>query len=1105
MRELVRSFDWASTPLGAMDSWPQGLQATVRILLTSRFPMWMFWGPELTILYNDAYARTTLGKKHPWALGKPANVVWSEIWKDIGPRIERVLETGEASWDEMLPLIIERSGYPEETYHTFSYSPLVGPGGDNIGMLCVVMEDTGRVLGERQLALLGTLAATLVDANTKAEVFAAIERGLAGQKDIPFALTYLFENDGVRLCRVAHCGIDPHHPAACEEMTLGAPACPWPVNALSPNEDVTIGNLGELFNDLPRGSWDRPPQQARMVPFVRKGQNTPAGVFIAALNPYRLLDASYAGFLDLVAGQIAASITNAEAYEAEKKRAESLAELDRAKTAFFSNVSHELRTPLTLILGPVEDAIVSGSQPTPESLEMLHRNALRLLKMVNGLLDFVRIEAGRIQACYEPTDLSQLTVQLASVFRSAAERAGLQLIVACPPLPQPVFVDRDMWEKIVLNLISNALKSTFEGEIRVTLASHEESAQLTIADTGTGIAADQLDRLFERFRRIEGARRRSHEGSGIGLALVKELVELHGGAIAVESTEGAGTRFIVTIPFGQKHLSHGQVLTDRVNPVRVRESAEAYVREALGWLPGQDRLQGHVTLMADGDERAVDLEPGEKKPIVLLVDDNADMRQYVLNLLGSRFDVMTAANGREALARIDQMRPDLVLTDVMMPEMDGFGLLAALRERPDSRLIPAIMLSARAGEESRIEGIEAGADDYLVKPFTARELIARVEAQLKLTRLRQQAMEQKAAMSREIERARQFAWEVLEHVPEAFSTLDREFRLTYMNPAAVNITAALGVSRLGQKLWDLYPMLVGTPVETNLRKVMHDGTPQEFEQYFQAGDTEKWFHFQAYPQPGEGIIVYMRETTEARRSEQALRRSEQLAAAGRLAASIAHEINNPLEAVTNLLFLAKMDEGLSSQTRGLLDVADRELQRLSHITARSLKFYRQRTAPAQTAIDDLIDSVLFFHETEIRMRGIALKRRFRPTPPVLCMAGEIQQVLTNLISNALEAVSGDAAITIAIRPGCDRDDRQGVIVTVADTGVGMDRYTLERLFQPFVTTKGDAGTGLGLWVSKGIVMKHHGKIAVRSQVGKGTVFRMFLPLESEFNELDMLG
>ena len=266
MSELVRAFDWGATPLGDADFWPPGLQTTIRILLTSRFPMWMFWGPGLTMLYNDAYARTTLGKKHPWALGKPANVVWSEIWKDIGPRIERVLETGEASWDETLFLILERGGYREETYHTFSYSPLVGPEGSNDGMLCVVMEDTGRVLGERQLGSLGALAAALVDANSRAEVFAAVERGLKGQRDIPFALLYLFDPEDVtRLKLVVRCGIEKGHPAACDSMVIGASDCPWSVEALSSAQPVTVENLSELFSDLPAGSWDRPPEKARLV------------------------------------------------------------------------------------------------------------------------------------------------------------------------------------------------------------------------------------------------------------------------------------------------------------------------------------------------------------------------------------------------------------------------------------------------------------------------------------------------------------------------------------------------------------------------------------------------------------------------------------------------------------------------------------------------------------------------------------------------------------------------------------------------------------------------------------------------------------------------
>ncbi len=600
-------------------------------------------------------------------------------------------------------------------------------------------------------------------------------------------------------------------------------------------------NLEELFSHLPAGSWDRPPDKARLVPFARKGQVAPAGIFIAGVNPYRQLDASYAGYLDLVAGQIAGSITNAEAYEEEKTRAEALTELDRAKTSFFSNVSHELRTPLTLILGPIEDALTSQSAPSRAGLEMLHRNALRLLKMVNGLLDFVRIEAGRMHASYEPTDLSHLTAQLASVFRSAVERAGLQYVVECPPLPEPAYVDREMWEKIVLNLVSNALKSTFDGDIRISISHDGSAALLTVSDTGTGIPARELPHLFERFRRVEGARRRSHEGTGIGLALVKELVEMHGGSITVESTEGIGTRFTVRIPFGQGHLPRERVFRDAMNPVVLQGSAIAYVREAIGWLPGHDRLADEVTRTEAGDhanQKNV-VQAVEPKSVVLLADDNADMREYVLALLSGRFTVLAASNGKQALVIATQEHPDLVLTDVMMPEMDGFALLAAIRENASLRTTPVIMLSARAGEESRIEGLGAGADDYLTKPFTARELVARVEAQLKMARLRKEAADLQSALSREIQRARQFAWEALEHIPDSFATLDRDYRVTYMNAASAQITIASGIPHMGRSLWELYPMLLGTPVEEQLRRAMEERVPVDFEQYFRTDTAEK--------------------------------------------------------------------------------------------------------------------------------------------------------------------------------------------------------------------------------------------------------------------------
>jgi signal transduction histidine kinase len=321
-----------------------------------------------------------------------------------------------------------------------------------------------------------------------------------------------------------------------------------------------------------------------------------------------------------------------------------------------------------------------------------------------------------------------------------------------------------------------------------------------------------------------------------------------------------------------------------------------------------------------------------------------------------------------------------------------------------------------------------------------------------------------------------------------------------MNSAALKLVSVFNKPHIGEVLWDIYPILLGTPLESSIRKTMEQKISKDFEQYFQTDAKETWYHFFVHPLPNEGIVIYLRNTTEARKTEQALRRSEQLAAAGRLAASIAHEINNPLEAVTNLLFLAKNDHGLSETSKDLLEVADKELQRLSHITARSLKFYRQRTAPTMTALEEVIDSVVYFHDPSIRLFNMRVERRYRPAPPILCLPGEIQQVFTNLVSNAIDAMSEKDRLIIAIRPGNGNAGRKGVRVTIADSGSGMDNYMFDRLFHPFVTTKGEAGTGLGLWVSKGILDKHHATINVRSKPGCGTVFRLFFPLDPMLGE-----
>ncbi len=750
--------DWSATPLGAPQSWPRSLATTVRVMLGSRFSMWMAWGPELTFFCNDAYRRDTLGKKYPWALGRPAREVWAEIWEDIGPRIATVLRTGGATWDESLLLFLERSGYVEETYHTFSYSPLTDDAGAITGMLCVVSEDTDRVIAERRMATLRDVGSEPATGRDERDYLRAAARHLAvNVRSLPFTALYLYDIEGTAEL-VCATGIEPGHAAVPEAISAGAHS-PWRSAASATAQPEIVEGIDRQFQALPSGAWTEPPATAVVLALPAPVQQERSyGFLVVGANRYRPLDGDYLSFLSLLAAQLASGISSARAYEAERRRAEELAELDRAKTAFFTNISHELRTPLTLLLGPAEDALGDKAAALPEAqrhrIEMIARNGQRLLKLVNTLLDFSRLESGSATASFQAVDLARYTAELASMFESAVQRAGLEFHIECDPLPEPVYIDREMWAKIVLNLLSNALKFTFTGAITVRLEHREASALLSVVDTGIGIEPAEQAKLFERFHRVLSARARTHEGSGIGLALVAELTQLHGGRAEVHSEPGTGSAFSVEIPFGCEHLPPDQVGPDE-RELSIEREAAGFLAEASRWLTPSS---------VDASPTPVPLgAPAADRPRVLVVDDNPDMRDYVAALLSSEYQVQTAADGQAALELARAEPPDLVLTDVMMPQLDGFGLLAALHSDPTTLHVPVVMISARAGEEGVIEGLEAGADDYLIKPFSARELQARVHANLELERARRtrEELERSHGLQNQAERlAGGGSWEI---------------------------------------------------------------------------------------------------------------------------------------------------------------------------------------------------------------------------------------------------------------------------------------------------------------------------------------------------------
>ena len=1135
---MMRAFDWAATPLGPPETWPQSLKTAVRIMLTSRQPFWIGWGEALTYLYNDAY-RSIIGGKHGRTLGHPAAEVWREIWSDIGPMLATAMGGEEGTYVEQQLLIMERNGYREETYYTFSYSPIPDDDGSPGGIICANTDDTGRVIGERQIGLLQELAARTSAARSWQEACELSAAAFAADpRDLVFAALHILDRESDQLTLVCSHGIEPGHAAAPARLDAQTSAA---AQALRSGQAQVISDARTRFEALPTGAWDEPPNEIMVLPIPAAGEHGRAGVLTVGLNPFRKLDDGYRGFLGLVAGQVSAAIANAEAYEDERRRAEALAELDRAKTAFFSNVSHEFRTPLTLMLGPLEEMLARPGDAAAVSAQadVAHRNGLRLLKLVNTLLDFSRIEAGRTQARFRPTDLGRAVSDLASSFRSASERAGLTLEIEADASLEAIYVDHGMLEKIVLNLVSNAFKFTLEGGITVAVRAGraQGTAEIDVRDTGVGIPADEMPRLFERFHRVRGAKGRSFEGSGIGLALVHELVELHGGAIEVESREGEGSSFRVILPLGREHLPAQQVEEAAELPGEAlgAPAARAFVEEALRWLPD-------VQPSAGPESDAIPGQGGGRT--VLLADDNADMRDYVSRLLAaSGFEVIAAADGQRALEALAERRPDLVLTDVMMPRLDGFGLLQAIRADPALANLPVIMLSARAGEDSAVEGLEAGADDYLSKPFAARELLARVGANLTLAKARGDAAAAIAARSAELEVAHRQLQELNEtlerRVAEALAerkvlaevvagadafvhVVDLDFRWMAFNRAAADeferffgVRPKVGASVL-RTLADKPEY--GDGLEAFWRRALAGETFTELVDIVDPDGGRRCYEFKFDMLRGAGgerigafqfiydVTARVLEQERLAQAEEQLRQAQKMEAMGQLTGGVAHDFNNLLTPIIGGLDVLKRSQMGGERERRLIDGALQSADRAKTLVQRLLAFARRQ--PLQpTAVDvgalvrGMADLVASTAGPQIRVAveiedGVAAAR---------ADPNQLEMALLNLAVNARDAMPGGGVIRVSVadaqvRAGERADLAAGpyVRLSVADTGVGMDAATVARAVEPFFSTKGiGKGTGLGLSMVHGLAQQLGGALTIASRPGLGANIELWLPQSGE--------
>ncbi len=682
-------------------------------------------------IYNDGYLPIT-GDMHPTSMGQDFKECWISAWPVIGQAFEEA-SLGQTRFLENQRVFVDRYGYKEEAFFTFSFSPILDESGGVGGLFHPVIEMTQQTLAERRLNILRAVADNTVNARTADEAFALILECLkAFDLDLPFVLLYSIAANGKEANLKVSVGVEMDTPLAPAKINLEEHSSQsWPFTEVIQNgKAVHVEELGKIFGTFDRGPYTERPEQALVFPVTLHGTAQNNYLLVAGVSSRRSLDEKYRVFFDLLTASITNALTKARAQDDERKKSEALAEIDKAKTVFFSNISHEFRTPLTLMLGSLEELLNKRTGEIAvsdkEAIETSHRNAMRLLRLVNNLLDFSRIEAGKVQAQYQLTDLAKYTTELASNFRSVVENAGLIFQVKTDAVIQPVYIDKEMWEKIVLNLLSNAFKYTLKGSITISLTTENNQVLLKVADTGVGIPEAELPKMFQRFHRVQNVVGRTYEGTGIGLSLVSELVKLHGGEIKVQSTEGEGSAFTVSIPTGKAHLPTQHVFEKELD--FTASLSDAFINEAT-MLIDQPFVTGNGT---------EDLEVHTDAATVLVVDDNADMRAYIKNLLQKQYHVVTANNGMEALHQVKEHSPQLILSDVMMPVMDGIQLLKAVKENVQTQNIPVILLSARAGEESKIEGYETGADDYLVKPFSAKELLARVGANIKLAQSRRQ-------------------------------------------------------------------------------------------------------------------------------------------------------------------------------------------------------------------------------------------------------------------------------------------------------------------------------------------------------------------------------
>ncbi|KAH8117651.1 hypothetical protein DFH11DRAFT_1724631 [Phellopilus nigrolimitatus] len=1157
MKEMIENYDWHLTPLGPRSAWGSSLCMVVNYILANPFPLSIWWGPELVLLYNDAY-KEMADHKHPHIFAKHGSVSWAELWESIGPLVTKVFH-GEAVAKRDDLLFINRmteTKLPEETYHSWSWVPIEEDGIVK-GFVNSTFESTSKIITERRMLILRELANKAGLARTQAEFVDAVINELQPFViDCPFAAFYTVSvKDGpatnsnkprtsyihksvggppikIELRRAGTVGVPNPHPSVPEKHELfldpltlrpssktrlknGSPApssrshdsssdsraststsstavptvpgsspsgsassrstepralsapstfSVTSVDAASATavqkipESAVIWPFAEAFSSrrpvhvpaIPdyvvegfelRG-WGEHAREAIVIPIVVDDAEIPSAVVVLGLNSRRPYDDDYAGWIDLLRISLNSLLTAVKGREADLIRAEHLAELDSAKTAFFSNASHELRTPLTLIQGPLEDSIANlGDSKVKDNLVMASRNVVRLARLVDSLMDFSKLAANKLEGRFRPVQLGEYTSDLATLFRSTIEKSEIEYVVDCDRTDR-----RDsFWEKILFNLIGNAFKYTMRGSIHVMLKYDKEHVHFHVKDTGVGIPQSDIHKVFNRFHRVD-AISRSHEGTGIGLALTKELVRLHRGNLTVSSfTEGEspdnhGSCFTIVLPLGKDHLPEGHIVQDNADAPQHRLYARGIVDEATqwSWRPPDLRTPSESS-DSGGSSESGKMDPTTlffvKSDVVLLVDDNADMRRYIKSLFDPFCQVAEASNGQEALNLLDEIKPNLILSDVMMPILDGYGLIAHVRRRSDTRLTPIILVTAKESEEARVEGLLSGADDYMSKPFTGKELIARVHLQMQLGKRRIE-LEAKflADHNREILYVNPRWYEISGHDPsvsvdlwpdcvqeEDQKTVEDLWRASFESQKSASLEFRFKNGTYAK--WSLQPLLASSGALAGLISTITDVSDHRL---YEASRL-------AHAQEREALARKRAEEAEERRKEaDERRRGQEL-----LIDVTSHELRQPVSAILNCSSLVRSnlashrdelsrnftDNELYKPTEAMLDAIDDDLEALDAIYQCGLA--QERIAndvlslsriqlqilsihPVEFELIAEIQGIISIFRNELKMKRINLNLSFGDSFKKLGVTrvssdkSRFGQVMTNLLSNGIK-------------------------------------------------------------------------------------------------------